>query len=508
MEIVLIITVLGPLAAALLMLLVPAASGGVCRRLAVAATGLTLALTAVLFGMFDRTADGLQFVSRLPWLPELGIDFGFGLDGLSLTAVSLTALVAFAGALAAADVRSRSREFYALYLTLVTGALGAFTATNLFFFYFFAEFEVLCIYLLIAGWGRLPEGGDAAERAGLRMTLFVGAGAVLTLLGLLLLRQAGGTFDWAALLTASRSHPFPLAAQKAMAVLFVAGFGVMLSAWPLHVWAPPAYAAAPTAVSMFGAGVLKGIGAYGLLRIAAPLLPDGMRWCAPALAVVGMINILYGAWIALRQKDWKLLLGYASISHAGYLLLGVAAMNAVGWSGAAFMMLGGGLATALMFALVGAMEEQTGCRDVAAFGGLGRRAPFLGVCTVMAALALLGLPGFAGFVSEIMVVTGGWMEGSLLMRVAVVAAVWGLVLSAAYMLGAVRNGVYGPPDPAAPALADIRSIAGRLPYILLLAVLLAFGFQPRWMTDPIERSAVSVAAPAASSQGSPGVDKP
>ena len=497
----LLIIVTLPLAAALLALLVPPSRGRAFRRVAVAATGAALALALTMFVAFDRQAAGFQFGFTRPWLPDFGIAFSLGLDGVSLAAVLLAALVAFAGALAARDVRTREKEFWVLYLVLVSGAFGAFASTNLFFFYFFSEFEVLCAYLLIAGWGRLPEDDgrtDGASRAAMQMTLFVAAGAAATLLGLIALYGYGGTFDWALLRAALAAHPLPAPVQQTVFLLLLGGFGVLIAMWPLHAWTPPAYAAAPTAVSMFASGVLKQLGAYGLLRIALPLLPEGARHWAPLIAGLAIVNVLYAGWIALRQTDWKYLIGYASISHAGYILLGIAAMNVVGLSGVALMIFAGGLATALLFALAGCVEEAAGTREIAAFGGLGRQAPFIGVCTVMAAMAAVGLPGFAGFASEVMVFVGGWMQGSIVARVAVAAGIWGLVLAATYMLRAVRAGVFGPMATGAGKVADPRSPAGRLPYVLLLAALLAVGFVPRLLTDPIRRSVDSMmAAPRA-----------
>jgi len=513
---ILIMIMVLPLAGALLALVAP--SGRVARGLAVGVSALTLAFTLALFPAFR--GQGLQVGFTLPWLADTGITLSFALDGISYVAFLLTAIVAFAGVLVSRETRGRGHEFYALYLALTGGAFGAFASTNLFFFYFFAEFEVLCSYLLIAGWSsrgdsifcsnrrsagivnmKMPPetaattvGQEPASRAAMRMTLFVAAGAVVTLLAFLALAALGGSFDLAALGAALRQHPLPVMTQKVLFVMLLAGFGVLLSVWPLHVWAPPAYAAAPTPVSMLSAGVLKQLGAYGLIRFAIPLLPDGARWCVPYLAVLAIVNILYGGWIALRQKDWKLLISYGAISHAGYILLGLAALNRVGIGGVVMMMFAGALSVALLFALAGTMEEQAGTRDITRFSGLARHAPFIGGCTVMAALAAAGLPGFTGFVSEVLVLAGGWMEGSFVLRAAVVAGAWGLVLTAVYMLWAVRNGVFGPPAADILKVQDAHTVKARLPYLLLLAALLAVGIWPRLLVDPIQRSVATITA--------------
>lgn len=489
MTTLLLMIVLIPLASAVLLLVLPGGAR-IARSQAITVTSLTLVFALVLFSAFDRTTGISQFCSSTPWLPEFGISFSFGLDGMSLVAVILTALVAFAGALVSGAVKSREREFYALYLALVGGAFGAFTTTSVFFFYFFAEFEVLCSYLLIVGWGR--DEGEATHRAALQMTLFVAAGAVVTLLGFMVLAAHGGTFDLNGLHDALRANPISGSLQKTLFMLFLAGFGVLLSIWPLHVWAPPAYAAAPTPVSMLSAGVLKQLGAYGLLRFAVPLLPEGARWAMPTLAGLAMVTILYGGWIALRQRDWKLLISYGAISHAGYILLGIAALNPVGQGGVVLMMFAGAVSVALLFALVGTMEEQAGSREIVRFSGLARRAPFIGGCTVLAALAAAGVPGFAGFVSEVMVLAGAWRDGSMILRVAVVAGAWGLVLTAVYMLGALRVGIFGPPAVDILKVLDARSLKSRLPFLILLAALLAVGLCPRLLTDPVQRGVESV----------------
>lgn len=485
MDVILLTTIVLPLMAALAVLVAP--SGRLARGIALAAIWGVMILTGVLGAGFVRDGAGIQFVWSLPWLPDFGIALSFGLDGVSLIAFLLTSLVALAGMLVCRDGAGRDREFYALYLALVGGALGAFASTSLFFFYFFAEFEVLCSYLLIAGWSR--EKPEVASKAALQMTLFVAAGAILTLLGFMVLYAYSGTFDLATMRDLLAAGPLSLRTQQTVFVLLLGGFGVLLSMWPLHAWAPPAYTAAPTPVSMLSAGVLKQLGAYGLLRFALPLLPAAAQWAMPALAVLAIVNILYGALIALRQTDWKMLVGYFAISHAGYVLLGVAAMNRLGLSGVVVMMYAGALSVALLFLAAGTVEEQAGTREITRFSGLARRAPFIGVCTVMAALAAAGLPGFAGFVSEVMVMAGAWQAGTGLARGAVAVGAWGLVLSAVYLLGAVRKGVFGPPAVDILKVMDARSFRQRLPFLILLIALLVVGVWPRLLTDPLRKSA-------------------
>lgn len=469
-----------PFAAALVVLALPASIPAAARGVARLATGFTLALALVLVFRFDAAAPGFQFALSMPWLPDLGVRFALGLDGMSLPLFVLAALVAFASTWCAWEIRGRHKEFWALHLLLCGGGLGAFAAEDLFLFYFFFELEVLVMFVLIGIWGRLPSApwGRTPLYAATKLTLFVATGSLAALLGFLLLYQHAGTYSLAALATGPR---LDAELQRRLFLVFLAGFGTMFSLWPLHSWSPLGYAAAPTPVSMVSAGVFKNVGAYGLLRVGFALLPDGARAWAPALAVLAMVNILYAGWVTLRQRDWKFLAGYASVSHIGYVVLGLASLNLIGFSGALFSMVAHGIATALLFALIGFAEAQTGARTTEGPGGLARALPFAGTCTVIAALALCGQPGTGNFVGEILVFLGGWKSGGLT-RVATVAAVWGIVLTAVYMLRAIRHSYFGPRPAQAPALADLRGWE-RFPILLLLILLLALGVAPRLVTD-------------------------
>ena len=486
----LVITVLLPLAMALLGVTIPAVSGRLFRLIAQMATGLTLVASLVLFASLDRTQSAVQFASTHDWLGDM-LKFTLGLDGVSALGFVLAALVGFAGTLLGRDVQTRQKEFHLLYLVLVAGALGAFAVRNLFFFYFFMEFEVLVAYVMIAGWGRTGEPDDAVqrERAALHLSLFASAGALLALLGIIVLFSfAPGALNLDQQAATLQQTPLPTAAANWIVLLLVLGFGVLLSAWPLHVWAPPAYAAAPAPVAMFSAGVLKQLAAYGLLRLVLPLLPAASAplW-SRALAAVAVMNILYLGWVTLRQTDGKKLIAWASVSHAGYLLLGLAALNSIGAQGVALMIFASGISAALLFGLWGLLEAQTNRRELTDYGGLARRSPFLGVAFTMAMLAAIGLPGFANFVSEILVLFGAWLQGALWMWLAVAAGVWGLVLTATYFLRAVRTVCFGPVAPTTEKLFGPHDTE-KFAIVLLLASLLAFGIWPRFATDLTKQS--------------------
>ncbi|TAN36946.1 MAG: NADH-quinone oxidoreductase subunit M [Verrucomicrobia bacterium] len=486
----LVITVLLPLAMALTGVTVPSFSGRLFRLIAQVTTGLTLLASLVLFATLDRAQPGMQFTSAYPWLGE-NLKFTLGLDGVSALGFVLAALVGFAGTLLGRDVQTREKEFHLLYLVLVAGALGAFAVRNLFFFYFFMEFEVLVAYVMISGWGRAGHPNDSVERerAALQLSLFASAGALLALLGIIALFSfAPGALDLDRQAAALQQTPLPIAAANWIVLLLTLGFGVLLSVWPLHVWAPPAYAAAPTSLAMFSAGVLKQLAAYGLLRLALPLLPAASApLAAKILVAVAVMNILYLGWITLRQTDGKKLIAWASVSHAGYLLLGLAALNSIGAQGVALMIFASGVSAALLFGLWGLLEAQTNRRELADYGGLARRVPFLGVAFTMAMLAALGLPGFANFVSEILVLFGAWLHGTLWVRLAVAAGVWGLVLTATYFLRAVRTVCFGPVAPTTEKLFAPRDTE-KFAVVLLLVSLLAVGVWPRFATDLTKQS--------------------
>jgi len=487
MENLLTIAVLLPLAAAFLAFLCPADKPKAVRALAIFATGVSLLLTLTLFAHFDRTQSGYQFVHGIEWLPTYGCSLKFGVDGISMTLLLLVGLVSFCGTLISYEIHDREKEYYILFLALTTGISGTFATMDLFFFYFFYELAVIPMYLLIGMWGSLPPGkhGRTKEYATMKLTLYLTAGAVLALIGLLAIYFTGGTMDIEKL-----QHNVWVAAnvQKWAFACLLFGFGFLASMWPFHTWSPLGYAAAPTAASMMHAGVLKKLGAYGIIRLALPLLPEGARHWANLIAILACFNILYAGWAAMTQKDWKFVIGYSSVSHMGYVLLGIATLNVVGVSGAVLLMFAHGVMAALTFALIGFFYHQTHNRFVPDLSGLAAKIPYIGTCMVMAVMASSGLPGFANFVSEVMVFIGAWQQGSTVFRVATICAVWGIVVTATYLLWAVRTSFFGPFDEKWSMLKDAVSFRQKFPYALLLTALLMVGFYPRLLTDIIQRS--------------------
>ncbi len=494
MENLLTIAVLLPLASAFLAFLLPAKKPGAIRALAIFATGVSLLLTLYVFSQFDRQDAGYQFVFTQEWLPSLGVSLKFGVDGISMTLLLLVGFVSFAGTLVSHEIHERQKEYYILFLALTTGISGTFCSLDMFFFYFFYELAVIPMYLLIGMYGSLPAGkhGRTKEYATMKLTLYLTAGAVLALIGLLAMYYAGGrTFD---IPTLQQNLHVDAGMQKWIFPTLLFGFGFLASLFPFHTWSPLGYAAAPTAASMMHAGVLKKLGAYGIIRLALPLLPDGAKQWVDMLAILACFNILYAGLTALTQKDWKFVIGYSSVSHMGYVLLGIATLNVIGVSGAVLLMFAHGVMAALTFSLIGFFYHQTHNRNVPDLSGLARKIPFIGVCMVMAVMASSGLPGFANFVSEVMVFIGAWQQGSTLFRVATICAVWGIVVTATYLLWAVRTSFFGPFDEKWNMLHDATTLRQKFPYALLIAVLLVVGFWPRLLTDIILPSVEKIVA--------------
>jgi NADH-quinone oxidoreductase subunit M len=496
MELLLIIAVLLPLAAAFLAFLFPANKPKAIRWLAIAATGISLALYLTLFANFDRAQAGYQFVSKMDWIPQLGVSFHLGLDGISMTLLLLVGFIAFAGTLVSSEIHERQKEYYILFLALTTGISGTFASMDLFFFYFFYEMAVIPMYLLIGIWGSLPPGkhGRTKEYATMKLTLYLTAGAVLALIGLLAMYYGAGgrTFDMVEIQRQFKLNPLSATSQRWIFPTLLFGFGFLASLWPFHTWSPLGYAAAPTAASMMHAGVLKKLGAYGIIRIALPLLPQGARYWANLLVILACFNILYAGWSAMMQRDWKFVIGYSSVSHMGYVLLGIATLNIVGVSGAVLLMFAHGLMAALTFSLIGFFYHQTHNRYVPELSGLARKIPFIGTCMVMAVMASSGLPGFANFPSEVMVFIGAWHRGTTIFQIATICAVWGIVVTATYLLRAVRASFFGPFDEKWSMLKDATTLWRKFPYALLLAALLVVGFYPRILTDIIQKSVAGV----------------
>jgi NADH-quinone oxidoreductase subunit M len=327
-------------------------------------------------------------------------------------------------------------------------------------------------------------GSKNKEYGAMKLTIFITAGAVVSLFGILLLYRRTGlsSFDLIEMTRWLKSQPLPEAYQKLLAPFFLIGFGVIASLWPLHSWSPIGYAAAPTSVSMLHAGVLKKMGPYLILRLAVAMLPLGvMAWGQP-LAILSGIGIIYAGYAAIRQQDLKFMAGFSSVSHMGYVLLGIAAMTQTSLSGAVLLIFSHGVMAAATFALIGFIYDQTHARGIEDYGGLSKKMPFWAICFIMASMASLGLPGFSNFASELLIFIGSWSK----FPAVVGFAVFGVLITALYLLRTVQKVCYGPATDRWPDLHDAKTFADRFPFVLLLGALLIFGFWPQGLLRLIQ----------------------
>ncbi len=397
-----------PFAGALLIGLIPRNYRFLIRLFALAATLLSFICAMAMFVAFDMRATGYQFQQNYPWVQSLGINLHLGVDGVNIGLIVMGALVAFAAACVSWEIKSSEKEFYILLLVMSGGILGAFASLDLFFFFFFHELALVPTFIMIGIWGRGPQKNYAT----FNITMYLSAGALIALIGLIALYLQmpvqERTFDMVRMTEHFKVNPMSGQAQHYIFPILMFGFGILVSLWPFHTWAPLGYAAAPTATAMLHAGVLKKFGLYGLIRIALPVMPDGAKHWLSVLAILCLGNILYVGWVAMRQKDFNLLLGNSSVAHMGFAFLGIASLTLLGLTGAVVVMVAHGLLAALSFGLSGYLYQHTGTLEMKQFGGLLRRIPFIGTALVMAAFAGCGLPGFGNFAGELMVLFGAW----------------------------------------------------------------------------------------------------
>lgn len=473
-----------PLLAAVLLLLVPGNFKVVIRAIALLATFISMVLAVWVFCKFNTDkADVFQFVQQVQWAPSIGISYHVGVDGINLGLILMGAVVVFAATCLSHQIKTREKEFYILLLLMGGGILGAFSSLDLFFLYFFHELALVPTFIMIGLWGK----GENKNFATFQITLYLSVGALLVLLGLLALYLQlplhDRTFDLEQLTLYFKSHPMPDTPQKLIFPLLFFGFGILVSLWPFHTWAPLGYGTAPTPTAMIHAGVLKKFGLYGLIRIALPMLPDEAQRWANILSVLCLGNILYCGLVAMRQRDLNLLIGNSSVAHMGFAFLGLASLSLIGITGTVVIMVAHGFLASLTFALSGYVREEVKTLNMDEMGGLLRKLPFIGTVMIMAMLAGCGVPGFADFPGEMLVLFGSWQRSEFITGL----AVWGaLVIAGVYMLRAIRDMWHGRKE--WPGLVDASNLWRKAPYGLLLAGLVVFGCFPRLLTDNIKTS--------------------
>jgi len=492
--------ILLPFLAAVVILFTPRNYRVVFRGVALLATLVSLLLATKMFLGYEAAETGVggyKFIEKMAWVPSLGISYFVGVDGINVGLIFMGAIVAFAAACVSWEIKTNDKLYYLLLMVMTGGILGAFASLDLFFFYAFHEFALIPTFIMIGVWGR----GENKNYATFNITLYLSAGALIALVGLiglyLQVPAAQRTFDIVALTEYFKANAMATNAQHFIFPLLMFGFGILVSLWPFHTWAPLGYGAAPTATAMLHAGVLKKFGLYGLIRIALPMMPEGAKQWLTVLALLCLGNILYCGWVAMRQRDLNQLIGNSSVAHMGFVFLGIASLNLIGVTGAVVVMIAHGLLAALTFGLSGYIRTQTDTLNMDEMGGLLRKLPFIGAALVMAMLAGCGLPGFANFVGELSVLFGAWKGSFGHAQWFVVAAAWGgLVIGAIYMLRAVRTVLHGELADKWNAVED-AALWRKTPFVLLLASLIVFGFWPRLLTDKIKPSADAIVKMAA-----------
>ncbi|MBI4052367.1 MAG: NADH-quinone oxidoreductase subunit M [Elusimicrobia bacterium] len=466
---ILTLTMLFPLLGALLVLATPKEKERMIQGISLLTSGLSLLLGVFLFFAFDRTSSQMQFVEKYSWIPSFSIKYFLGVDGLSVSMVILTALLSFVSIIASLHIRERVKEYFFWFLILEMGMLGVFVSLDFFLFYVFWEVTLVPMYFLIGIWG-----GPQKEYAAIKFFLYTLFGSVFMLLGMLALYFTSNPHTFDMLELAQQSNLFSRSFQILVFLALYLGFAIKIPAFPFHTWLPLAHVEAPTAVSVILAGVLLKMGAYGLLRISFPVLPQAVHWFLPYLAVIAVINIVYGALVAMAQKDLKKMVAYSSINHMGYVLLGIVALSATGFNGAVLQMVNHGLITGSLFLLVGVIYDRAHTREIDAFGGLGARVPiYTGIMTVQC-MASLGLPGLAGFVSEFLCFLGAFPQWKWY----AVVSVLGIIVTAAFFLRMIQKIFLGPLNTKWSQLQDMdaREMWATLPLVALTVLL---GVWPR-----------------------------
>ncbi len=472
----LLLLILLPLAASLFI-----AVGANPRRTALGAAVLNLILSIFLFARYDLHAGGWQFVSEWHVVPRLGINLILGADGLSLSMLLLSTLVTVSALLVAPKIEKQEGLYYIALLFISAGVIGAFSSLDVLFLYSFHELALIPTFLLIGIWGS----GDR-QAAAWKATIYLGTGSFVLLIGLLALYismpSEVRTFDLRQMNDLAATGHWN--ASPVIYLLLLIGFGTLVSLFPFHSWAAPAYASAPAPAAMLHAGVLKKFGLYGLIRIALGLFPPAVHdFFNPLLLILIIGNIGYIGYVTVAQKrlDWTV--GYSSVMHMGYIFLGLAAYNLMGLNGAALLMFAHGLSVAAAFALCGEIRQRTGTLDYSELGGLAKALPVMGLLFGFVAMASVGLPGFANFAGEVLVFFGAAAaipSAGFLMLITVIIGVWGVVISAIYMLRAYRNIFWGPLSARWESLTDITPTALYAVVLLLIPLMIA-GFYPQFI---------------------------
>jgi NADH-quinone oxidoreductase subunit M len=484
------VIVFTPSVAALIILALPARRKDLVRSVALAAAAVDLLLSLFIYLQYlTRQLTGYQFIEQYRWLPQLGISLHFGVDGISMPLVLLTGVVMFTGVLiswgeknehVAAGIQDRPREFFAFLFILASGVFGVFISLDLFMLFFFYEIAVFPMYLLISIWGWVVT----REYAAMKLTLYLFFGSVVSLVGALAMYwsagQATGTYSFDMLQLEKAG--FSAAFQNIWFLPVFFGFAVLGGIWPLHNWSPDGHVAAPTAVSMFHAGVLMKLGAFAALRVGIMLLPEGAKHWSWLVMLCAAVAVVYGAFIAFVQTDFKYVIGFSSVSHMGLVMLGLSTLSREGLTGAGLQMFSHGIMTALFFAVVGMVYDRAHTRNIPELGGLAKIMPWPAVGFIIGSLVSMGMPGFSGFIAEFPIFLGVWKTEWL---VAVVASI-SIIITAAYVMLVVRRVFFGQmPEKLEGHVGPVTSL-DKLAITTLCTLMVGIGVFPMIMVPMVQ----------------------
>ncbi|OGW78691.1 MAG: oxidoreductase [Omnitrophica bacterium RIFCSPHIGHO2_02_FULL_46_20] len=453
-----------PLAGGILILFTPKKNIGLIKTIATAATAVSFMLSIVLLFKFDYASSVMQFEEISSWIPSINVCYHMGIDGLSVGLMFLTTLLSFLACIGSYGIDTRQKEYFFLYLLLSTGMLGTFAALDLVLFYVLWEIVLVPMYFLIGIWG-----GPRKEYAAIKFFIYTLAGSVFMLLGILALYFTSTPHTFNILELGKTASSLMLPAQIIIFIAFYLGFAVKVPVFPFHTWLPDAHVEAPTPISVLLAGVLLKMGGYGFFRISFPLLKDAAHHFALPFAILGLINIVYGAFVAMAQTDFKKMVAYSSVSHMGFVMLGLASMTSTGFNGALLEMFNHGIITGGMFFLVGILYDRAHTRELDKFGGLGVKMPvYAGILTVFT-LASLGLPGLSGFVSEFMALMGTYP----VFKVITIISVLGLIVTAGYFLYMIQRVLLGPLNEKWAGILDMnkRELFTLIPLMIIIIVI-------------------------------------
>jgi NADH-quinone oxidoreductase subunit M len=479
-----------PLIGAIVIALLPGATPRQVKRTAALFTSVVFILSVALFFMFDRSLSGPQFVEQASWIPALNVQYYLGVDGLSLPMLILTAMLGLIAVLVSWKIDLRAREYFAWLLILETGILGVFCSLDLILFFLFWEVELIPMYLLISIWG-----SGRKEYSAMKFVLYTLVGSALMLAGILILYSQAGTFDMTVL--AGMGLEAALGSLMATAIFFLLfiGYAVKLPIFPLHTWLPDAHTDAPTAVSVILAGILIKMGGYGMIRVCVGIFPETAKDYAPLLVALAVVGIIYGAALTLRQTDLKRLIAYSSISHMGFVLLGIFALSQVSMTGATLQMFSHGIITGLLFALAGLIYDKTHERSIPLLGGLARQMPIILVVFSVAGLAALGLPSTSGFAAEFLVLLGSFNSEVVPgIQIYTVIGILGVVLGAGYILWMLQRVFYGTPKAQYDGVPDANRLE-KVYIFSMVAVIMLIGIYPAILTDIMKMGVLPVLAP-------------